>query len=188
MGGLGSGRRRRGAPKTIEYIKLDLTCFSTNEFEFGVTRTLAWMRDGELAAGAECSLSDESVDVWLVSSNGHQAQQVLSLAKTKANFGGTRRWFVCPMCGSRRRTLYLRDRFECRVCVGAVYESQYAYLRVPGEAAARTLRERFGIGPDFEVYSAEKPKRMHWKTFRAIEKTIWDADVEFDRAVEAKLG
>lgn len=44
--------------------------------------------------------------------------QYLLVDGAPCNFGGERRWLVCPDCAKRRTALYLdRGGFSCRVCL-----------------------------------------------------------------------
>lgn len=49
-----------------------------------------------------------------------------SLARTPCRFGGFRRWFVCPGCGSRRTALYIggSEGARCRECRSLTYISR----------------------------------------------------------------
>lgn len=55
--------------------------------------------------------------------------QVVRLAETRANLGGSRWWFLCPECGARAGRLHLPGRgvlcwdFKCRGCHDLTYES-----------------------------------------------------------------
>ena len=51
--------------------------------------------------------------------------QRIALDATECNYGGSRPWFVCPVCHSRAGVLYLRAaRFACRACQRVAYTSQ----------------------------------------------------------------
>ena len=44
---------------------------------------------------------------------------------TSCNYGGLRKWLVCPICGTRRLTLYVsRTSVACRKCAGLIYFKQ----------------------------------------------------------------
>lgn len=48
----------------------------------------------------------------------------ISLAVSKTNFGGTRFWFLCPLCGKRIRFIFqhpITHRIGCRVCLVLKY-------------------------------------------------------------------
>ena len=46
--------------------------------------------------------------------NGEQRTQHVPIVRTACNFGGTRPWFRCPVCGRRMAVLYMRaGRFAC---------------------------------------------------------------------------
>ena len=103
--------------------------------------------------------------------------ELISFAYTATQFGGRRRWLVCPSCGSPRRALFrAMKRFRCRKCLGLVYQStrepsqqrvldqadKLAY-RVAGAASDVCERDDF----------PEKPKRMRWRTYWRLEERYY---------------
>lgn len=49
----------------------------------------------------------------------------ISLTSSKTRFGGSRYWFLCPLCIKRRGVLYRRGPLvACRVCLGLGYRKQ----------------------------------------------------------------
>jgi hypothetical protein len=86
---------------------------------------------------------------------------------TPCNYGGERRWFICPIvgCGNRVAVLYGAGKyFACRHCYNLTYESQRE--DTIGRAIRRKHKniERLG-GEIDDLYYPEKPKGMHWKTY-----------------------
>lgn len=89
-------------------------------------------------------------------------RQGVGLESTPANLGGSRFWWLCPVCGRRCLKLYLPPRsdfFACRICHLLSYESAQASRaryyelfkpgppRLPGLTATRireAVRERIG--------------------------------------------
>jgi hypothetical protein len=58
------------------------------------------------------------------SNRGHQ--YAIETVQTPCNFGGSRRWFRCPNCGTKTGKLYLPPdgtAFLCRTCHGLTYRS-----------------------------------------------------------------
>jgi hypothetical protein len=48
----------------------------------------------------------------------------VGLDRTRCTFGGSRPWFVCPGCGTRRAVLFcVGGMFRCRVCHDLAYRS-----------------------------------------------------------------
>ena len=53
--------------------------------------------------------------------NGHKVK----LTTTSPNYGGIRYWFVCPVCGKRKGTLYnVKSVMACRTCAKLYYPLQ----------------------------------------------------------------
>jgi hypothetical protein len=53
------------------------------------------------------------------------ASLTIRIDHTSCNYGGSRPWFVCPVCHHRAGVLYLRaGRFACRCCNRVAYVSQ----------------------------------------------------------------
>jgi hypothetical protein len=54
----------------------------------------------------------------------HTVREQVGLEQTPSNFGGMRRWFVCPGCGTRRAMFYcVSGIFRCRLCHDLAYRS-----------------------------------------------------------------
>src|SRR5437588_11088213 len=93
----------------------------------------------------------------------------IRIERTACPFGGTRPWFRCRRCNSRRAILYGLDEdgsFSCRRCMGLVYSSQDARkigrpYRKQGKLEAKL------VGP----YCA-RPKSMHRRTFARISRKL----------------
>ena len=91
---------------------------------------------------------------------------------TKAGYG-SRSWYCCPHCGSRRASLFVgRSDIACRDCWGLHYASQ-------SEGQLDRMRraiwkKRAEIWPNYEpamslfntCYQFPKPKGMRWQTFK----------------------
>jgi hypothetical protein len=106
---------------------------------------------------------------WAVEFSVEGKTHRVALTYTETRFGGRRPWFSCPHCLERRRVLhFVQKSFACRRCFDLRYTSQIE------DAPSRAARQRISLlakvgggdpGRDFPL----KPKRMHWKTYRAIE-------------------
>lgn len=179
--------RHRNAPKTNELVALNLSIFAQDGLDGDVSRVLSWSNGKGRVGRARCNLSDQRALIHFESVHGAVVHQEIDLTITHPHFGGVRRWFVCPECRRRCRVLYHLDRFICRCCAGAVYPSQYDWVRVPGEAKAKRVRDRFGVMGGHEALSVSKPKGMHWRKFREMERLLWDAEVAFEGFIQSRL-
>lgn len=88
---------------------------------------LLWSRDDRVLASASFHVvGGEHVGLRCRALRGRTPfEQVIGTTTTPQNFGGERRWFRCPACPRRARTLYLglrrvaEPRWVCRSCSGA---------------------------------------------------------------------
>lgn len=83
--------------------------------------------------------------------------------------------------------LYGGAYFRCRQCYQATYPSQYETIRVKGLSRAERVREKLGAEPGFMNIFPDKPKGMHWKTYRRLERQDWQASEAIERAMYARI-
>lgn len=114
--------------------------------------------------------------------NGHKVK----LTTTSPNYGGLRYWFVCPVCGKRKGTLYdVKSIMACRTCAKLYYPLQEN--KIQRDSVSQFLyydhllsKARTELNPKFEwaFYSYlrydpitlslhNKPKGMHWTTYNS---------------------
>lgn len=88
----------------------------------------------------------------------------IPLEVTPCNYGGGRRWFLCPHCGRRCGVLYMGYSVACRRCLNLVYPCQAdRYKR--GWCLYWKILEKIG------GVHGKRPKGMHRETFyRLTEK------------------
>jgi hypothetical protein len=87
----------------------------------------------------------------------------IQLDYTSCHLGGQRPWWLCPGCARRVAILYRRcNRFNCRHCHGLAYSSRQ--LGKLDRAFAQMWKARRKIGSNWQ----NKPKGMHWSTFRRL--------------------
>lgn len=187
MSSVGSGRSYRTRPMTNELPALDIASFNTRSAEHQRAKVLIWQQNGRVVGTATYVLSGENLRLAFKSHDGRSTSADIQLTNTSPHFGGVRRWFVCPDCARRNRILYFEIYFRCRKCVSAVYPSQYDYLRLAGEAKAKRARDLVAAHPGFNGFLATKPKGMHWRTYRKLEREIYEADTVFERYVQGRL-
>lgn len=95
----------------------------------------------------------------------------VSIVSTKPNFGGSRYWFVCPVCGRRCATLYRlkhRDGVACRVCLKLSYPSQHEGALDRSLRRCSKLRQRLRWPPGIANGEGGRPPGMHRSTFIAL--------------------
>jgi len=91
---------------------------------------------------------------------------------TDCNLGGKRFWFLCPArgCGRRVAVLYSSGIFACRHCYQLAYPSQRETgYNQPNGTAGKQAPQQAGLGAGLSQRPwREKPKGMHWNTFKRL--------------------
>ena len=104
---------------------------------------------------------------------------------TKCHLGGRRPWFKCQtiingeVCGRRVAKLYA-PCFDCRRCLGLGYESQREIPLRRAERRAQKIKMRLGGSNDPLEPFPQKPRRMHWRTYRRLRDQANAATAEAD--------
>lgn len=114
----------------------------------------------------------DSRSQWLRGLRGISVEgQLIEIVTTPCNFGGERRWFLCPGCG--RRCRILRTGLRCNTCVAGRHRSEI--LSVPDRMLlkAQKLRRRLGqLGQMQGMPIPPKPPRMRWHTYLRMRTEI----------------
>jgi hypothetical protein len=104
---------------------------------------------------------------------------------TKCHLGGRRPWFKCQtiingeVCCRRVAKLYA-PRFECRQCMWLGYASQREIpLRRAGRRALMIKMRLGGSNDPLEPFP-QKPRGMHWRTYRRLRNQAKAAKAEAD--------
>lgn len=117
----------------------------------------------------------------------------VAIEKTRAGFGGSRNWFLCPYCERRCAILYLvppEYRLACRLCHDGRYNCEHRSPKDRRLLKAFKTRERLGQRKDGIVPPfPDKPKWMRWHTYLRIRKEALKLENELwnDVAIEMKL-
>lgn len=181
MGGFGSGRRRnredeRRKPIVEDALTLDAAKIELKDLLRQTAGTLRWMRDKrEIAAmffmvrrydhGEALVLRYTSKNRW-----DHWPEEVeeeIPIEETTPNFGGRRRWFSCPGCDNRVRTLHIpkdRRRFRCRDCHGLTYRS----VRRHDKRVDELVRSPERVCQILDMYKNAHPLAYNTKFFLAM--------------------
>ncbi|WP_018997961.1 hypothetical protein [Hirschia maritima] len=175
MGCLGSGRRYRAAAQSDEFHKLDLASFKSEWFERNWSGTVTWSKAGCTTGSIGYRLSPKFLCLSY-SSGGEAVNETFAFEMTKQHFGGKRRWIICRGCERRCRVLYGAKLFRCRKCYELTYPSQYEDIRVPGLSTATSLKDKLGGESGFAYPFPNKPKGMHWNTYRRWERMYEEAE------------
>jgi len=172
MGGIGSGNRIRIFSKstTESQHRVDIRWLKKNGYLEPIrSGMLSWTCNGQESGSIRYRIENDRMLLnYRERSRGGEWQdveQVVLFDQTPCNYGGTRKWFICPNCARRVAVLYGAGKyFLCRHCYDLTYSSQQEDWSGRMLRKARNIKERLGIqnGIDPIIF---KPKGMHQKTF-----------------------
>lgn len=107
---------------------------------------------------------------------GSRWRDTLELARVRSGYGGSRAFWLCPICGRRARFLYFkRQGFVCRECARLNYRSQQRtrsslnHYRDGMRLATDKLHWEplIDVVPmDFPYMTPDRPRGMHKTTYR----------------------
>lgn len=178
MGGRGSGRTSSygfTVDKCEDYLSIDLAWLQRqNSLKHGNSGTITWSRRGQERGSIRYRTEADGLRLIYRASKGGQewrdVNELIPFAWTNANFNGRRRWFVCLSCSRRCRIIYGGTHYRCRKCHQLKYESQYEPIFGRATEQRHKLRKRLGYIGSLDDPFPPKPKGMHWKTYRRLEK------------------
>lgn len=133
----------------------------------GGTNTWSWWRGNAPSGNIRFTVNEHSV-MLTYCVGGTDASQTIWTTTTPCGYGGSRRWFACPVCSGRCEVLYQRSgRFACRSCQRVSYTTQSGseYDRL------NTRFHRLNA-----LVEAGKPKWQRWATFNRLEERLNRAD------------
>jgi len=132
--------------------------------------TLKWtMRDRVVSeVGIRC-LSDFCELSY--SCCGVANSQTIDFCETPCHLGGSRKWFVCHQCRAKAAKLrFFGMSFVCGNCVGLGYRSQRINRAKRMQNRAAKIKDELDIEMSASlcrfVEDYDRPKGMHWSTFR----------------------
>ncbi len=198
MGGYGSTRWGWTPTRatTDGVIELDVRRLAReNALHPGASSVVSWSHGGqELGRIGIIAEADAIILDYVLDQPGHTPQPVrerVELERTPCPYGGSRPWFRCPGCRTRRAMLHGRAGwFRCRHCHDLAYGStrDAAWARAWRRAAGLRNQLQSKGNPDtFPV----KPKGMHWRTYtRVLARLVYledAADAEVTDQAESLL-
>ncbi len=155
----------------------------------------SWLQGGRpVGAIATIKTADALIVDYQVQTKGEgpmrPMRERVALDWTPCRYGGSRPWFRCPNCGSRRAILFcVGGRFRCRICHDLVYASTWEDPADRARRRADKARRKLG-GDDSGRWVAvpAKPPRMRSTTYEQLVDRIvmaeqnalatWTADAE----------
>ena len=146
MGGYGSGQRWDSKSTTNGSKRLDIRFIRKKGWLVpGLSGTLSWSIGGEPCGSIRYTNHEDRLVLNYNytpydSDEPIPTTQNIYFETTPCNYGGERKWFMCPHCGKRREILYLYGRhFTCRTCADLNYECQH---ELPLDRTYRQARKR----------------------------------------------
>jgi hypothetical protein len=118
--------------------------------------------------------------------DGNRTEHIVPIVWVRCNFGGERPYFICPgvvngvTCGRHVAKLYkppAGSYFLCRHCHNLTYHSCNESGDVHFTAVRQTKRaaRKLGLTDPEDVYTTDRPKGMHKRTFQRLRQDVIDA-------------
>jgi len=102
---------------------------------------------------------------------------LVPIVTTPCNFGGERRWFLCPRCDRRCQVIY--EGLQCRKCTGARYELERLCPRDRAILQAIRLRRKLGQnGGNMSMPIPERPEWMRGAAYAKIRARIQKLELD----------
>jgi hypothetical protein len=189
MGGLGSGRRKDRARKTVEsYLMLDVNHLAEKGcLRSGWSGACQWTDGNEVALinlCAEVKRLHLSYTVRVRDGERQDMAETIPIVHLRCRFGGTRAFFICrgpgdgAECGRRITKLHLyRHHFLCRHCNQLAYASQYEQPWQRALRRANKLKYRLGIKVGIDEPFPDRPKGMWTRTFDRLLVEMLQAEI-----------
>jgi hypothetical protein len=189
MGGLGSGRWKNRARRTVEsYRMLDIDQLrKMGCLRPGWSGACQWTDGIEVASinlRAEVNRLHLSYTVRVADGERQDMTETIPIVHLRCRFGGTRAFFICPGpgdgadCGRRITKLHLSQRyFLCRHCDQLAYASQYEQPWKRALRRASKLKQRLGVGGGIAEPLPDKPKGMWTRTYGCLLDEILRAEM-----------
>ncbi len=174
--------------KTVEsYLALDIVQLNNIFFYPAGKAKLTFSRGGEeIASISVAILNREQIVLRYIYNQSEQIADPIDVAYSRYNFGGERRWFICPGCKKRRGILYCARLFRCRVCLGLEYPSQRASSLERGMSRISKQRRKLGGSGSLADPFPPKKKRMRWATYlKLLENDQRDCEQYLSASVAA---
>ncbi len=196
MGGSNSGSWYRWDKKaTIEsQHRLDIRWLKKHGYlKPGISGSLSWSCNGEQTG----SIGFETTTRGIVLNYRHRphggdwepVKQEILFDSTPCNYGGHRKWFLCPHCWKRVAILYGAGKyFLCRHCYNLTYSCQQETPPFRLLSKAQKIRERLGASTCTDDPIINKPKGMHWKTFNRLKQAAYRASNQSWTYMEDRYG
>jgi len=195
MGGIGSGNWYRWDTRTTteQVHSVDIRYLKKKGFlNNGSRGNLSWCRGGERTGSISFKTSCDLITLIYKKRECGESwvdnKEEIKFDKTSCNYGGERKWFLCPHCGKRVAIIYgLNSGFLCRHCYELPYLSQSETYLDRMIRKSRKIRKQLNADIDLDIPIYRKPKGMHWKKFNklALKEQCFNSIVAIE--IESKL-
>ncbi len=160
-----------------------------------------WTSDGEEVG--RINVRVESLETIILSFRSRSywqdewesVEQRVPIDWTACNYGGERPWFICSVyrdgryCGRRVAKLFAGGKlFACRHCYQLGYQSQREPAYGRATLKAQNIRIRLGGSASLAEPFPDKPKGMHWRTYRRLEQEAENAEFASWAGVAERFG
>jgi hypothetical protein len=168
-------------PKTTDFRSIDIGWLRRKGArEVGYSGTIRWSRRGTETASIGYRVEPGGLRLhYRIRPRAGEPEEInelvpITTTEASKHLGGRRHWFVCPACRRRCCILYGGTRFRCRLCRGAVYESQYQHPALTvcdiRWGIRERLEERGGWEAGFLGLDDGFPPRPKWMRKRAYKR------------------
>ena len=199
MGGSGSGNWYRWSKRTStdQYRCLDVRkLHREGSLRPGSSSIISWSNaDGKRTASMGVKGGNDAVTLHYTVTIGEKEPEDLDyrvpLSWTPCNYGAKRPCFLCPGqdCGRRVALLYQPGRYYlCRHCYDLVYTSQQENPAFRLLSKAQNIRRSLGGSAILDDPFPPKPKGMHWRTYKKLQRECERAGERSWQIMEARFG
>lgn len=184
--GTGGSRYGAGRPgwrrKCEHLLRLDVRVLdSRGHLRPGMYFSWHWSRDGEPCGTIGVRVAEDHLRlIYTRTPSGDDPQSFdypVWVERTSCRYGGSRPWFQCPRCQSRRALLYgtaSDGRFGCRQCMRLAYASE------ADDTCGRLWRKQRRLEAKL-AEGGQRPKWMRARTFSSIRHRIIAVEEAKDR-------
>jgi endogenous inhibitor of DNA gyrase (YacG/DUF329 family) len=176
--GKGGSRPGAGRPaqyrKTLNFWHIDVRRLQRDDLlKEGMVYGWLWRdKNAEELASINVQIVNGAVRFSYRTGSDYDVKVLVGLTETACNYGGLRKWFICPYCSQRCALLYLGRQVACRKCLKLKYPSQSDDQMDASWRRQYKLEEKLGGRGRWR-----KPKGMHQSTFDSIRMKILEEDL-----------